>query len=340
MATQIVSSVSQTHSRVSVSVPRKVADKEVLSIAVKETQQHYDLNGDRFEVPTFTMKQIYDAIPSHCFQPVNVRSMSYVLRDLALSAILIFSATYIHMIPSPVLQGLAWTAYTMAQGMVWTGMWILGHECGHGALFTHRWLNHPVGMVLHSFLLMPFHSWRISHAKHHKATCHMNRDMVFIPETKEEYFTRKFGKDFDLDSTLDDSHAHAEHIHMHMLEDTPLYSLYKVLEHQLVGMPGYLLFSFSAPYKRDRWWTLSHFYCGNGSPIFKPQDASDVIISNLGIVAMLSAIYASVQLIGAWNTFIGYIVPYLMVNHWIGRSLQLFHSCPGLFLFFSNGLAN
>lgn len=52
----------------------------------------------------------------------------------------------------------------------------------------------------------------------------MNRDTVFIPETKEQYLSRKFGKDFDLDTTLDDALAHAEH--MHMLEDIPLYSLY------------------------------------------------------------------------------------------------------------------
>jgi omega-6 fatty acid desaturase (delta-12 desaturase) len=246
--------------------------------------------------------------------------MGYVVRDVALSGILIFGAAHIHLIPSPVLRGLAWTAYTIAQGMVWTGMWILAHECGHGALFTYRWLNSAVGLVLHSFLLMPFHSWRISHARHHKATGHMQRDMVFIPETKQEYLTRKFGKEFDLDSTLDD--AQDEHGQIHLLEDTPLYSLYKVVGHQLIGMPGYLLFNISAPHTGYPWWALSHFYSGKGSPIFKPQDARDVVVSDLGIAAMLGAIYASVQLIGAWNTFIGYIVPYLMVNHWIGRSLR------------------
>lgn len=39
-------------------------------------------------------------------------------------------------------------------------------------------INNSVGMVLHSLLLVPYHSWRISHSRHHKATGHMSRDQV------------------------------------------------------------------------------------------------------------------------------------------------------------------
>ena len=31
--------------------------------------KHVDLNGHVFELPTFTMKEIHDAIPAHCFKP-------------------------------------------------------------------------------------------------------------------------------------------------------------------------------------------------------------------------------------------------------------------------------
>lgn len=40
--------------------------------------------------------------------------------------------------------------------------------------------------MIHSFLLVPYHSWRISHARHHAATGHMDRDQVFVPRTLEE----------------------------------------------------------------------------------------------------------------------------------------------------------
>jgi omega-6 fatty acid desaturase (delta-12 desaturase) len=55
-----------------------------------------------------------------------------------------------------------------------TGLWVLAHECGHGAFSPSRTFNNVVGWVLHSALLVPYFSWQLSHSKHHKATgtCH------------------------------------------------------------------------------------------------------------------------------------------------------------------------
>lgn len=308
MSTKTQVATSHTSSRRT--IVTSIDDSSKVTLRSPE-QVHYDLDGASFEVPSFTMKQIYDAIPAHCFRPSNIRSAAYVVRDLVFTGILLYGAVNIPLISSPWLRALAWSAYAVAQGMVCTGVWILAHECGHGALFTYRWMNNTVGLVLHSFLLVPFHSWKISHAKHHKATGHLQRDMVFVPETKDEFLDRKFGKNFDL----------KELSLSHMVEDAPLYSLYKLLEHQVSGMPMYLLFSLTAPYTGQgySWWKLNHFYLGKDGPIFQAKDIRDVLISNVGIAAMLGAIYASVKYFGAWNTFIVYIVPYLFVNHWIGK---------------------
>jgi fatty acid desaturase len=46
--------------------------------------------------------------------------------------------------------------------------------------YTIQFINNSVGWVLHSALLVPYHSWRISHSRHHKATGHMSRDQVII----------------------------------------------------------------------------------------------------------------------------------------------------------------
>ncbi|OXV05398.1 hypothetical protein Egran_06835 [Elaphomyces granulatus] len=314
MSTQTQVATSHTSSRRTIIT--SIDDSPKATLRSPEQIQHYDLHGASFEVPSFTMKQIYDAIPNHCFRPSNMRSAAYVVRDLVFTGILLYGAVNIPLISSTPLRALAWSAYAVAQGMVWTGVWILAHECGHGALFTHRWMNNIVGLVLHSFLLVPFHSWRISHAKHHKATGHLQRDMIFIPETKDEFLDRKFGKSFDLNLS-------------HMVEDAPLYSLYKLLEHQFFGMPLYLLFSISAPYKgngRYPWWKLNHFYLGKDGPIFQAKDVRDVLISDIGIATMLAAIYASAKYFGTWNTFIMYIVPYFFVNHWIVAITYLHHT--------------
>ena len=39
---------------------------------------------------------------------------------------------------------------------------------------------------------MPYHSWRISHAKHHACTGHMTEDQVFVPKTRSELGLPKF----------------------------------------------------------------------------------------------------------------------------------------------------
>ena len=37
-----------------------------------------------------------------------------------------------------------------------------------------------------SSLGVPYHSWRVSHAKHHASTGHMTQDQVFVPKTRSQ----------------------------------------------------------------------------------------------------------------------------------------------------------
>ena len=79
-----------------------------------------------------------------------------------------------------------WSVYGFMQGLVFTGFWVIAHECGHQAFSPSKNVNNTVGWILHSALLVPYHSWRISHARHHAGTGHMTRDEVFVPSTREE----------------------------------------------------------------------------------------------------------------------------------------------------------
>ena len=98
-----------------------------------------------------------------------------------------------------------WSLYGFFVGLFGTGLWIIAHECGHQAFSESKILNNAVGWVLHSayvsslivsfhrvdfFLLdrlgIPYHSWRISHAKHHASTAHMTQDQVYVPWTRSE----------------------------------------------------------------------------------------------------------------------------------------------------------
>ena len=52
--------------------------------------------------------------------------------------------------------GATWLAYAAVSGTVWTGMWVIAHECGHGAFSNNRRLQDTVGCLLHSALLVPY----------------------------------------------------------------------------------------------------------------------------------------------------------------------------------------
>src|SRR5882762_10285733 len=112
-------------------------------------------------------------------------------------------------LPNPYLYTIArvslWAIYGFVVGLFSTGLWVIAHECGHQAFSESKIINNAVGWVLHSayvsslivsfhrvdfFLLdrlgIPYHSWRISHAKHHASTAHMTQDQVYVPWTRSE----------------------------------------------------------------------------------------------------------------------------------------------------------
>lgn len=275
--------------------------------------QHTDMNGNPFELSNFTMKEIYDAIPPHCFKPSTIRSLAYVVRDFGyLSTLIYLAVTYIPLIPSSLLRFIAWTAYTVLQGFVFTGIWILAHECGHGAFSKSKNLNWTLGLIMHSFLLVPFHSWRISHSQHHKATGNLERDTAFVPSRREEWIRDKLGK-----NASENIVELAE-----LAEDSPIMALWHDLVHQLFGWPGYLLFNLTGQkYGGAKGLRISHFYFGEDSVFYKKSELGLIILSDIGVAAMIGLLFIAGQVFGSWNVCILWAVPWLWVNNWIGKLL-------------------
>lgn len=103
--------------------------------------------------------------------------MLYVARDYGMALSLGWAAlTFIPQVQDFYLRTAAWIAYGYLQGLVCVGIWILGHECGHGAFSTSTRLNDLMGWFMHSSLLVPYFSWKFSHHRHHRFTGHMEKD--------------------------------------------------------------------------------------------------------------------------------------------------------------------
>ncbi|KAK9468046.1 fatty acid desaturase-domain-containing protein [Lipomyces arxii] len=272
------------------------------------TKEVLDTYGNVFTAPEYTMKDILDAIPKRCFERSLTHSMLFVLRDFFYVAVLVTLALQIPNIPSVYLRGIAWAAYTVAQGIVGTGIWVLAHECGHGAFSPYKIANDIMGWFMHSLVLVPYHSWRISHSKHHKATGNLARDMVFVPKSKERYM---------LSRNIQEA-----------TEEMPIVTLYWLFIQQAFGFPTYLIANVTGQKYSVSKLKLNHYI--PSAPMFDEKDFWDIIISDVGIAISLTLSWLAIQNFGLFNYSMFYFIPYLWVNHWLVCITYLQHTDASL----------
>ena len=255
----------------------------------------------------YTMQDIHNAIPRHCFESNTLTSLGLVARDYGIALALLGAATLIPCLHDTTLRVVAWSAYGFCQGLVFTGLWELAHESGHGALSKHKWVNNAIGLLNHSILLVPFHSWQFTHRTHHKGTNHLDRDIAFMPEVKDSA----------------EANAHGDTSFWHKAIDTvadcPLTALVTLFFHQLIAFPIYLtLNNFALERMRQfAWWKRSHFYLGSDGPNFRPEHFKAILLSDLAMGGMVFFLWSLVQQYGSWTVFLLYGLPYLWTNHWI-----------------------
>ena len=276
-----------------------------------------DTYGNEFEVPDFTIKQIRDAIPPHCFQRSAARGLGYVARDvicLATTFYICHSWVTPEYIPSLFVRTVIWAAYTVIQGLFATGLWVLAHECGHQSFSPSKTLNDTVGWICHSALLVPYFSWKISHGKHHKATGNLERDMVFVPTTRERMAERHRVTVSDVSE---------------LVEETPIYTALHLIGQQLLGWPNYLLTNTTGHDYHHRQSEGKGIDKKNGlssgvnhflpsSPLYERKDEHLIFLSDLGLAITGSVLFILGQRFGWLNMLVWYFAPYLWVNHWLG----------------------
>lgn len=322
-------SESPQHSASSTSLSSLASESEAPKKADSNYGRLFDTYGNEFTPPDFTIKDIYDAIPKHCFKRSAFKGYLYILRDVILlttTFTIYYNFVTPEYIPSkPVRAGL-WALYTVLQGLFGTGLWVIAHECGHGAFSESTLINDVTGWVLHSSLLVPYFSWQISHRKHHKATGNMERDMVFVPRTREQQATR-LGK--------------FVHELSELTEETPAFTLLMLVMQQLVGWPNYLLTNVTGHNYHERQREgrgkgkknglgggVNHF--DPRSPLYENRDAKLIVLSDIGIGLTIAGLVYLSKTFGLNNMLVWYFLPYLWVNHWLVAITFLQHTDPTL----------
>ncbi|EIN12843.1 delta-12 fatty acid desaturase [Punctularia strigosozonata HHB-11173 SS5] len=286
-------------------------------------------------IPDLTIKDLLGAIPAHCFQRSALRSSLYVVWDFFLLACFYKGVTYVdpliapeHIsLPSPYLYLLArvalWAVYGFAAGLVGTGLWVIAHECGHQAFSESKFINNTVGWVLHSALGVPYHSWRITHAKHHASTGHMTQDQVWVPKTRSERSLPPLdpSKEDILGASIVDEVKQELY---EALGDSPIGATWGAFVYLIAGWPMYIMTNASGQRRYPP--GTNHFK--PSSVMFKPEQRGQIILSDVGVLIWLATIVAWSYTRGFAEMFRVYFVPYLWVNHWLVLITFLQHTDP------------
>ncbi|KIY43773.1 hypothetical protein FISHEDRAFT_52616 [Fistulina hepatica ATCC 64428] len=283
----------------------------------------YNRLNKPFVPPTVTLKEIHDAVPKYLLKRDPVKSTLYVARDIAFTLVLFWFASSIqgwgesnfggfvtgHFAKAFIKSSL-WMTYWWVQGLVWAGVFCLGHDAGHQTLYDSLILNNIVGFTLHSALLIPYFSWRHTHNVHHKTTASMERDENYVPYVRSDYNLPPEKKATRAD--------YAE-----VFEETPLWTMGRMLIMQGLGWWIYLTQNTMGSKKYPK--GTNHF--DPNSPLFRPDQRLSIIGTDIALIAQMYILYSFGLSRVGWY----YLIPYLLTNHWCA-SLMMFtymhHSDP------------
>ncbi|CAK5266778.1 unnamed protein product [Mycena citricolor] len=267
-----------------------------------------------------TWKELRAVIPSELFRKSTFRGMTSVVQDVVCFVTLFALSRRIDAFAAQVavareltpgiasvLKWSLWSAYWGAQSIVMAGCWCLGHEAGHHNISPYGIVNDTVGFILHTALLTPYFAWKQSHHAHHKGVGSVERDDIYVPRTKSQLGI----------TTMEQLHE--------MFEETPLYTLVRMLVMQLLGYQAYLLFNALGSPQDPPGTNASHEWL-----LLVPEDFWNIVLSDAGIVVVLSIVMKYGIQVGAASLFKQLIIPYLLCHHWVVMMTYLQHSDPTL----------
>lgn len=264
--------------------------------------------------------ELRSVIPADCFEPDTAKSLGYLSVSLAGTAVCTLAGINMLSVlpPSNPLTWPIWAAYSAVTGTVAMGLWVLAHECGHGAFSKNKKLQDAVGYIIHSIMLVPYYSWQRSHAVHHQYTNHMELGETHVPEAATEKdqgslalrssFLEKFGKERGM----------------------KIWGAWQLFLHLVVGWPAYLLIGATGGTARGM---TNHFY---PNPLTTPDQPKKELFpgnwkekvyqSDIGIAAVVAGVVTWGVCNGFAEVMALYGAPLVVVNAWLVTYTWLQHT--------------
>ena len=262
---------------------------------------------EKSKIPDDMQRQINKICKKYSHSPNIFESIYYLIRDCCYCMLVIFITLILRDYVNTIIL---FFGYSIVMGTVTTGLWVLGHECGHGAFGRNTFENDFFGFILHSFLLVPYFSWKYSHKKHHKYTNHLILGETHVPATKKG--ARLFKKIYNI-----------------IGEDA--FSILNIFVFFFFGWPGYLfnnnsggrtMYDLKTKINKNKF--RDHFH--SKSQVMPNSLGWKVEISTIGC---LCTIYGLYYFLG-WDSLFWYLGPYLIVNVWLVLYTWLHHTHPDI----------
>lgn len=256
-------------------------------------------------------RELRAVIPADCFESDTATSLGYLSVSVVGTAICSFIGAQMLSVlpPENILTWPIWTAYSAVTGTVAMGLWVLAHECGHGAFSKDKTIQDTVGYVLHSLFLVPYYSWQRSHAVHHQYTNHMELGETHVPEAVEDTnegsialrssFIERFGKTLGM----------------------RLWGALQAFLHLIIGWPAYLLIGATGGPDRG---VTNHYWPNPLSTPNQPKKElfpgnwkEKVFKSDVGVAAVAASAVAWALCNGLPQMMALYGGPLIVVNAWL-----------------------
>ena len=256
-----------------------------------------------------SLKEFLDAIPDHYLKCDTKTSLRFLFQSVLIQSIVVLIGLSI---PFTLKMIPIWVIYSLISGTTAMGLWVIAHECGHGAFSKNKTLESITGYLLHSLLLVPYFSWQRSHAVHHRFTNNVTNGETHVPLVVEgNGITEKVGGERELNFSNSIGQKN--------------YGMLQLFLHLVFGWPAYLLSGSTGGIKYG---TTNHFWPGKpfSKALWPSVWAKRVWISDIGVALTLLSILFFTFNYGLFPVIAIYIGPLLVVNSWLVVYTWLHHT--------------